>query len=150
MARVTCTIEGFITAAEAKVTATGKEFYEIRLSVGSKKKDDGSYDNSHQVWWSLKAWGDYAQKLKFEQFLEKGDYIRAQVQNPEPRVYQTKSGGLKVSMQGTLWNYSLAKVLYLPKSLTGHEDEFYDDAPFPEEPAFDDFGAPGGQADMQI
>lgn len=145
MARVTCTIEGYIAAAGTKVTATGKEFYEIRLSTGSKKKDDGTYDNSRQVWWNLKAWGDYAQKLKFEDSFEKGDYIRATVQNPEPKVYQTKDGRFTASMQAPLWNYSLAKVHFLPKSPTRPEDEFYDNAPFPEEPEFDDHG---GQPDI--
>lgn len=148
MARVICTVEGFITAAEAKVSATGKEFYEIRLAIGSKKKDDGSYDNTHQVWWSLTAWGDYAQKLKLEDSFEKGDYIRATVQNPEPRIYPTKDGQWKANMRATLWNYSLAKVHFLPKTLARSEDEFYDEAPFPEEPVFDDLAAPGGQADI--
>lgn len=132
MARAICTIEGFIASAESKMSPTGKEFYEIRMSTGSKRKEDGSYDNRYQTWWSLTAWGEYGQKLKFDCF-QKGDYIRATVQNPHPKAYRTKDGRLEASMQGALWNYSLSKVHFLPKSFNSPDEAFYDNAPLPDD-----------------
>jgi len=134
-----CEVCGYIVNVSDGQTKTGKRYFRIRLVTGkSEKLKDGTYDNKNQAWWDLTAWGDYASKLRFEG-LQKGDKIRASIQDPVPHVYATAQGEkIGCTICATLWNHTLSKVIWFPKG-ESDADDFHpqDDATLP--PGADDF-----------
>lgn len=106
---------GHIADIQEGQTPKGKKYFKIKMACGrSDKKADGTYDNKNQAWWEITAWNDYASKLSLEG-VKKGDKIKAFVQDPIPRMYQTKDGRLGCTISATLFNYNLTKVIWLPK-----------------------------------
>lgn len=138
MGYVKCEISGHIADISDGQTKNGKKYVKIKLATGkSEKRPDGTYDNKNQVWWELTAWGDYASKIMFEG-LRKGDKIRASIQDPIPHTYATQDGRIGCTINATIWNHALTKVIWFPKGASSADDFVpQDDNDIP--PGADDF-----------
>ena len=128
-------VSGHVMATYKGQSKTGKPSFTIVLSTGkSEKLKDGSWDNSKQVIWRLTAWGDYAEKLEFEQIV-KGDKVRAEVIEPRPRIFNGKNG-TSLYIEGPLFNHTLSRVIWVPKDAKAADNYV---------PHDDDAAAPGAE-----
>lgn len=118
MGRAQCTVEGFIANVRTGTTKSGKPFVQISMCCGKSTKDEatGQYDNANQQWWTLSAYGEYADRLAKEQ-LQKGDAIVARVADPLARVFHNdKTQKYEATIEGTLWNFSVSRAVWYKRN----------------------------------
>ena len=112
------TVTGHIgRAIEEMKTKDGHAFgakFSLAVSHRAKNKDTGEYETKHTNWWTVVAFGD-AGKALFMRGLQKGDCVRVQSRECEPRPYIDKEGNARVDLQLKVWDGDVSAVYYVAK-----------------------------------
>jgi len=113
------TVTGHIgRAVEEMKTKEGHTFgakFSLAVSHKTKNKDTGEWETKHTNWWTVVAFGDAGRAL-FMRGLQKGDCVRVQSRECEPRPYIDKEGNARVDLQLKVWDGDVSLVFYVPKN----------------------------------
>ena len=121
------TVTGHIgRAVEEMKTKDGHAFgakFSLAVSHKTKNKDTGEWETKHTNWWTVVAFGD-AGKALLMRGLQKGDCVRVQSRECEPRPYIDKEGNARVDLQLKVWDGDVSLVFYVPKGKDAAQPDY--------------------------